>query len=268
MATRVMAHAALWRQIRREGLIVLAVLLGVGASMLVLEILTEPDRPRWSGRTAVEWGAKLQSAKPESRDSAIVALSILEPSAPGTIKAAGALLADSSDGVALDAMQTLLDPRDSEPRVLVRVLASASVTLSSSHSTRARAYAARVFGALGTQALTEVPTLTRTIADTSASVRAAVAAALGSILEGVDPQTASRVLDGAVDRLRDALRDSSSVVRDAALEALYRISPDDPRLAPLLAAALHDASADVRERATAMLTLVDRRRARLPNPRP
>jgi hypothetical protein len=67
---------------------------------------------------------------------------------------------------------------------------------------------------------------------------------------------APAVLADAVGRLSAATTDVIPLVRDAAIEALFRTIPRDPRVPPLLELALGDSSADVRERAAALLRAI------------
>jgi HEAT repeat protein len=247
----------------REGAVILLVLVSSATVAYTLGVLTEPDATRWSGSTATEWIARLRSPAPESRDSAIVALAALEPGARRTLAAAAVLLADSSEDVANDAMDALLVVRDRERNALHMVLELTTQTLKAQGSI-GRTKAARVLGAIGRPAVPAVADLVQTMSDTNASVRAAIAAAIGSILEGAGKRVDTRVVATATATLSAALRDPSPLVRDAAIESLFRIVPDDPRLPVLFQAARYDSSADVRERANVTMTWIERRKGHFP----
>jgi HEAT repeat protein len=247
----------------REGVVILLVLVSSATLAYTVGVLTEPDATRWSGGTATEWVARLQSPAPESRDSAIVALAALEPAARRTLAAAAVMLADSSEEVANAAMGALLVVRDSERRALPMVLELTTRILRARGSI-GRTNAARVLGAIGRPAVPAVADLVQTMNDTNASARAAMAAAIGSILEGAGQRVDTRVVATATATLSAALRDPSPLVRDAAIESLFRIVPEDPRLPVLLQAARHDSSADVRERANVTMTWIERRDGHFP----
>jgi HEAT repeat protein len=117
---------------------------------------------------------------------------------------------------------------------------------------RARANAARVAGALGKLGAPVVPALIIAGADTAELARAAVATALGGTLEVASLLLAPPVLRTAIAQLLSAARDPAWLVREAALEALFRAAPIDARVAAIVDAALEDPCAEVRERAASI----------------
>jgi hypothetical protein len=139
---------ALVRAFVREESRVVLLLLGSGGLILAMHLLTAPSATRWSGRTVNEWLPVLTSRRPESRDSALVAISTLEPDAARTIRIAAEMLSDADDYVAQSAMDALILRGRAGGRALPVVL---DRTTSALHAKSAigRVRAARVLGAIG-----------------------------------------------------------------------------------------------------------------------
>jgi HEAT repeat protein len=244
----------------------LAAIVALAASLLVtLHVVMGADERRWGGRTASEWLPSLTSPLPAARDSALAALRLLEPYTSRTIRSAAAMLADHDERVSTSAMHGLLDAARSGGAMLVPVQHEVRRALLDGDS-RARANAARVAGALGKLGGSLVPALVIAGADTAELARAAVASALGGTLE-VAPLVLERpVRRAGVAHLLSAARDPAWLVREAALEALFRAAPTDIRVAAVVDAALADSSAEVRERATSIRTAMKGRGYATTNP--
>jgi hypothetical protein len=256
---------ALARALIAEGAHLAAIVALAASFLLVLDVAMRSDERRWGGRTASEWRPSLTSTVPAERDSALAAQRMLEPYASRTIRSAAAMLSDHDERVSTSAMHGLLDAAHSGGATLVLVQHEVRRALLGGDS-RARANAARVTGALGKLGGSLVPALVIAGADTAELARAAVASALGGTLE-VAPLFLERpVRRAAVAHLLSAVRDPAWLVREAALEALFRALPTDARVAAVADAALEDSSAEVRERAASIKAVMKGRGYATANP--
>jgi HEAT repeat protein len=230
----------------------LAVIVALAASFLfVLDAAMRTGEGRWGGRTASDWRPSLTSSSAAARDSALAGLRMLAPHSSRTIRSAATMLSDHDENVTTSAVQALLDAARNGGPAVVTVQQEVYRMLVVGDS-RARANAARVAGALGALGAPVVPALIIAGADTAELARAAVATALGGTLEVAPLFLAPPVLRTAIAQLLSAARDPAWLVRDAALEALFRAAPTDARLAAIVDAALEDSCAEVRERAASI----------------
>jgi hypothetical protein len=247
-----------WPRLLARALVVegthLAAIAALAASFILLfdSVLGSHER-RWGGRTASEWRPSLTSPIAAARDSALAAQRTLAPFASRTVRAAAAMLSDPDEGVSTSALHALLEAAHGGGATLVLVRQEVHHLLDGGNA-RARARAARVAGALGALGGPLVPALLAASRDTAEAVRAAVATALGGTLEAAPQLLTARVRGMAVDHLVRTVRDPAWLVREAALEALFRAAPADARVGAIVATALKDPSAEVRERAASIET--------------
>ena len=256
---------ALLRALIAEGAHLAAIVAAAAAFLLVLHAAMRSGERRWGGRTASEWLPSLTSPLPAARDSALAGLRTLDPHTNRTIRVAATMLSDHDEDVATSAIHALLDAARSGGAALVVAQHEVRCALLGSDS-RARANAARVAGALGKLGGSLVPALVIAGADTAELARAAVATALGGTLEVAPLFLEQPVRRTAVAHLLSAASDPAWLVREAALEALFRAVPTDARVAAVVDAAIEDSSAEVRERAASIKTAMQGRGYATTNP--
>jgi HEAT repeat protein len=181
----------------------------------------------------------------------MAALAMLEPHAPETIDVAVQLLADTDVRVSTGAIRALQEVARARPASAAGVQRALAWTLRVGGS-GARHNAARVVGALGSDAAFLVSALVDAGTDSADATRAAVATALGAVLEAAPLTSTPTVRDRATALLFQMVRDPAWPVRDAALEALFRDASIGHRLAEAIAVARMDPRPEIRERAAAM----------------
>lgn len=240
--------ARVWPELRNAMLMALL----AAALISAYDLIAPSAEHQWNGRSVADWRVLLDSPDPEEGDSALAALSALEPHAPATIAAAAARLSSDDQRTSLIAIHAMIDAGRAGGAALQRVLRANELALFARRPAE-RLHAARVFGALGSAATPAARALVIAMDDSSAKVREAVAAALGSVLEGDRRHVPGFVFASAMVSLIRAVSDSSAGVRDAALESVARVIPNDARVPGLARAALEDPSPDVRERAAAIV---------------
>jgi HEAT repeat protein len=186
----------------------LGTLLSVFLSTL---FLVGDDPPKAGGKTAAQWQEILQKAgKPELRQRALLALSILGPKVQGVVPAVCAALKDADAAVRADAAQTL-GQMAPEAKPAIESLTEA---LKSEKEGAVRQAEATALGRFGPAAKTAQDRLTESLKDKHAGTRGAAAEALGRI--GPDAWT-------SVANLTPLLKDSDRLVRTYTAHALGRI---------------------------------------------
>jgi HEAT repeat protein len=215
----------------------------------VVDYFTPPTRSKAWNQPLPHWVAALRSPSRALRDSALAAISYLEPTSLSMIAVLSPLLDDADRELRARVASMLIVVARASDDHASAVQHSMANALAGGHSAAARLEAVTVLGKTRPDSIS-LDALISATTDPDAQVRGAAVFALGDLGVPATPQEMPALLR--------ATRDPEPDVRAAAIEALSRRWPDHERVLQVAGAALDDSSRIVREQAIHTLAALKR----------
>jgi HEAT repeat protein len=210
------------------------------ALVAVVDYFTPPARSKAWNEPLSHWVAALRSPSRALRDSALDAISYLEPTSLSMVAILSPMLDDADRELRARVSSMLIVVARTSHLHASAVQHSMANALASGRSAAARLEAATVLGKTRPDSIS-LGALMSATTDPDAQVRAAAVFALGDLNFPPTPQEMPALLK--------ATHDPEPDVRAAAIEALGRIWPDHERVLQVAGAALDDSASVVREQA-------------------